>query len=57
MLLTALSWAYLVHLDHQMSTEMASDRAMADMGMTMDMPWSAADVFFTFAMWVVMMVG
>lgn len=30
---------------------------MAAMGMTMDMPWSAADVFFTFAMWAVMMVG
>ena len=30
---------------------------MADMGMTMDMPWKAADVFFTFAMWVVMMAG
>ena len=30
---------------------------MADMGMTMDMPWSAVDVFFTFAMWAVMMVG
>ena len=57
MLLTALSWAYLVHLDRQMSAAMASDRAMADMGMTMDMPWSAADVLFTFAMWVVMMVG
>jgi len=33
------------------------DRAMADMGMTLDVPWSAADVFVTFAMWVVMMVG
>ena len=30
---------------------------MAAMGMTMDMPWTAADVFFTFAMWAVMMVG
>lgn len=57
MFLTALAWTYLVHLDHQMSTAMESARAMADMGMTMDMPWSAADVFFTFAMWVVMMVG
>ena len=25
--------------------------------MTMDMPWTAADVCFTFAMWAVMMVG
>ena len=30
---------------------------MAAMGMTMDMPWTAADVFFTFVMWAVMMVG
>ena len=30
---------------------------MAAMGMTMDMPWAAADVLFTFAMWAVMMVG
>jgi len=56
-LLTALAWTYLVHLDHQMSAAMEHDRMMADMGMTMDMPWHAADVFFTFAMWAVMMVG
>ena len=56
-LLTALAWAYLLHLDHQMSAAMEHDRMMADMGMTMDMPWHAADVFFTFAMWAVMMVG
>jgi predicted metal-binding membrane protein len=30
---------------------------MADMGMTTDMPWTATDVFFTFTMWAVMMVG
>ena len=30
---------------------------MAQMGMTIDMSWTAADVFFTFAMWAVMMVG
>ena len=56
-LLTALAWAYLVRLDHQMSAAMEYDRAMADMGMTMNAPWGAADVLFTFAMWVVMMVG
>jgi len=33
------------------------DQMMADMGMPMDMPWSATDVVFTFAMWSVMMVG
>lgn len=38
-----------------MSAEMEHDKMMADMGMAM--PWSAADLFFTFAMWTVMMVG
>ena len=36
---------------------MAHDTMMAEMGMTMDMPRTTADVFFTFAMWVVMMIG
>jgi predicted metal-binding membrane protein len=40
-----------------MSATMEHDRMMADMGMTMDAPWTAADVFFTFAMWAVMMIG
>jgi predicted metal-binding membrane protein len=40
-----------------MSAAMEHDRMMADMGMTMEVPWSAVDVFFTFAMWAVMMVG
>jgi predicted metal-binding membrane protein len=40
-----------------MSAAMEHDRMMADMGMTMDMPWTAVDVLFTFAMWAVMMVG
>jgi predicted metal-binding membrane protein len=56
-LITALAWAYLVHLDRQMSSSMEYGTRMAAMGMTMDMPWAAADVFFTFAMWAVMMVG
>jgi predicted metal-binding membrane protein len=56
-LLIVLAWTYLVHLDRQMSAANQHDRMMADMGMTMDMRWSAADVFFTFAMWTVMMVG
>jgi predicted metal-binding membrane protein len=56
-LVTVLAWAYLVHLDRQMSSSMAHDRMMAEMGMMMDMPRTTADVFFTFAMWVVMMVG
>jgi predicted metal-binding membrane protein len=40
-----------------MSAAMAHDRMMAEMGMTMDMPWGVADVFLAFAMWTVMMVG
>jgi predicted metal-binding membrane protein len=40
-----------------MSAAMEHDRMMADMGMTMDVPWTAADVFLTFAMWAVMMIG
>src|SRR5436190_1871608 len=56
-LVTALAWAYLVHLDRQMSASMAHESMMAEMDMTMDMRWSATDVFFTFTMWAVMMVG
>jgi len=54
-LLTVLAWVYLLHLSRQMS--MLHDKVMPEMGMTMDMPWTAADVFFTFGMWAVMMVG
>jgi predicted metal-binding membrane protein len=56
-LITVLAWAYLLHLSHQMSSSMQYDQMMAGMGMSMNRPWTAADVFFTFAMWVVMMVG
>jgi predicted metal-binding membrane protein len=56
-LITVLAWTYLLHLDREMSSSMAHDRMMAEMGMTMDMPRTPADVFFTFAMWAVMMVG
>src|SRR2546421_2101731 len=56
-IVTALAWAYLVHLDRQMSASMAHDRMMAEMGMSMDMPWTPADALLTFAMWVVMMIG
>jgi predicted metal-binding membrane protein len=56
-LLTALAWAYLLHLDRQMSAAMQHERTMADMGMTVDMRWTATDLLFTFAMWAVMMVG
>jgi len=40
-----------------MSASMEFASQMAAMGMTMDKPWTAADAFFTFAMWAVMMVG
>jgi predicted metal-binding membrane protein len=56
-LITALAWAYLVHLNRQMSPSIEADTMMAKMGMVMNQPWGARDVFFTFAMWAVMMVG
>jgi predicted metal-binding membrane protein len=56
-LVVGLAWAYLVHLDRQMSTAMEHDMAMEAMGMSMQMPWTAADVGLTIVMWSVMMVG
>ena len=56
-LVIILAWAYLIHLDHQMSAAMQDERMMAAMGMTMDKGWTLADGWFTFAMWAVMMVG
>jgi len=55
--ITLLAWLYLVRLGREMSASMEHEQMMADMGMTMDMPWTATDAFFTFAMWAVMMVG
>ncbi|HEX8945116.1 MAG TPA: DUF2182 domain-containing protein [Gemmatimonadaceae bacterium] len=43
-LITALAWAYLLHIHGAMS-------------MDMGMPWTPTDVFFAFVMWSVMMVG
>jgi predicted metal-binding membrane protein len=57
LVVTALSWAYLVHLDHGMTASAGSETAMAPMGMIMDAPWRASDVFYTSVMWAVMMVG
>jgi predicted metal-binding membrane protein len=54
---TVLSWGYLFYLDHQMSSARQHDKMIMEMGMSMAMPWTTADIFFTFAMWVVMMVG
>jgi len=56
-LVIALAWAYLVHLGRQMSSSIDYDMRMAAMGMSVDRPWAAADVLYTFAMWTVMMVG
>jgi predicted metal-binding membrane protein len=54
---TVLAWVYLIHLGRQMSASMAEMDAMAKMGMPMEMPWTLKDVWLTFAMWAVMMVG
>jgi predicted metal-binding membrane protein len=56
LLITALAWAYLIHLDRGMSS-VESQTVMVRMGMVMNTPWNARDVFFTFTMWSVMMVG
>ena len=56
-IITALAWAYLIHLDRQMSSSIEYAKSMAAMGMTTDSPWTAADVLLTFAMWAIMMVG
>lgn len=57
LLITALAWAYLIQLDRQMASSAASATMMANMGVTIDAPWGARDVIFTFAMWAVMMTG
>ena len=36
---------------------MHESQAMAEMGMSMDMPWTITDAIFTFVMWAVMMVA
>lgn len=40
-----------------MSSAIEADRMMAKMGMPMNQPWGAREVFLTFVMWAVMMVG
>jgi predicted metal-binding membrane protein len=54
-LVTAIAWAYLVYLERQMSSAASNEALMAGMGS--DRSWTIADVFFTFVMWAVMMVG
>jgi predicted metal-binding membrane protein len=48
---TAVSWAYLLHMDWSMKAAMKAGAVCALH------PWSAADFALTFAMWSVMMVG
>lgn len=57
LLITVLAWVYLIRLERQMTASMDHGVMMAEMGMAMDVSWSAADVALTFAMWAVMMVG
>jgi predicted metal-binding membrane protein len=55
--MAALAWVYLFHLHRQMSAGMLEDRMMADMGMSMTVPWTLTDAALTFVMWAVMMVA
>jgi predicted metal-binding membrane protein len=54
---TLLAWVYLFHLSRQMSAAAADDARMAAMGMAVTAQWTRSDVFLTFVMWTVMMVG
>jgi predicted metal-binding membrane protein len=56
-LITVLSWAYLLHLSRQASSSVEADTMMEKMGMVMNQPWSLREVGLTFGMWAVMMVG
>jgi len=56
-LLTLLAWAYLLYLHRHMTAMMADGEAMRAMGMSMNQPWTAADAWFAFVMWTVMMAG
>lgn len=57
LVVTTLAWAYLIHLDRQMSASMGAGGMMGQMEMVMDRGWGNGDLFFTFLMWAVMMVG
>jgi predicted metal-binding membrane protein len=54
---TTLAWAYLVQIDRRMSSSATSEPIMSKMGMATAAPWGASEVFLTFVMWTVMMVG
>jgi predicted metal-binding membrane protein len=55
--ITALAWGYLFFLDRQMALVMEHGTMMSGLSITMERPWAAGDLLFTFLMWVVMMVG
>jgi predicted metal-binding membrane protein len=54
---TALAWAYLVRLSRQMSAPADAMTIMASMAMSSNAPVGVADLFMTWVMWSVMMVG
>ena len=54
-IVTALSWAYLIRLDPEMCVPMGNSRMPA--ALAVNMRWIAADAWFNFAMWAVMMAG
>jgi len=56
-LLTALAWVYLLHLNRAMAMPMAGMPDMPGMMMPMTHDWTATDLLMTFLMWAAMMVG
>ena len=55
--LTALSWVYLVGLQHEMCIRMPDRPSTASVALAVDLYWTPADRWLNFSMWAVMMVG
>ena len=55
--LTALSWVYLVSLEHEMCVRMPDRPTTASVALAVDVYWTPADRWLNFSMWAVMMVG
>ena len=55
-LATVLAWVDLIHLARYMESPIDA-AMMAKMGMATKQPWRASDVFYTWVMWSVMMIG
>jgi predicted metal-binding membrane protein len=55
--IVALAWGYLFILDRHYAAAANDSAMMAEMIRAMSRPWSATDLAFTFAMWLVMMIG